>query len=362
MEIALYDPQHGFFARGGGAGRRGGDFLTSPEVGSLYGMCVARAIDRLWDALGAPDPFLVVEAGAGSGRLARDILRARPRCAPALRYVLVERSAALRAEQRGALALEPADEALGSFVRRPGVDEPVPAPRSGPVLASLADLPAIAADGAVVLANELLDNLPFGVAERGETGWHEVRIALRDDRFEEVLVPIPSGPNVPGARTGTRVPLPRATTEWLLGCEEVIRRGFLLLVDYVVDAAALPGRGGDWLRTYRAHARGASPLDDPGSCDITGDVVLEQLVSAAPFALLDVTTQAEWLRALGIDALVDEGRATWESRAHVGDLDALAGRSRVNEAAALTDPAGLGAHRVVLFGAGGAGSGFAWQG
>src|SRR6478609_9250825 len=97
VEVALYGDD-GFFTSGRGAGRAGRDFVTSPEVGPLFGACVARALDRLWDVLERPDPFLVVEAGAGNGRLAREVLRAAPRCSTALRYVLVERSAVLRSE------------------------------------------------------------------------------------------------------------------------------------------------------------------------------------------------------------------------------------------------------------------------
>jgi len=57
VEVALYDPEGGFFARGGGAGRAGGDFLTSPEVGPLFGALVARALDAGWVQLGRPDPW-----------------------------------------------------------------------------------------------------------------------------------------------------------------------------------------------------------------------------------------------------------------------------------------------------------------
>src|SRR6478672_2885214 len=67
MELALYEPAEGFFTRGGGAGRAGRDFVTSPEVGSLFGMVIARALDDTWRRLGEPDPSAVVEAGAGSG-------------------------------------------------------------------------------------------------------------------------------------------------------------------------------------------------------------------------------------------------------------------------------------------------------
>ena len=77
IELALYDPVDGFF--GGGRARAGGrDFLTSPEVGPLFGAVIARALDAWWDELGRPDPFTVVEAAAGAGTLARAVLAAAP--------------------------------------------------------------------------------------------------------------------------------------------------------------------------------------------------------------------------------------------------------------------------------------------
>ncbi len=357
MEIALYG-EGGFFAAGHGAGRAGRDFVTSPEVGPLFGVCTARALDRLWRALDEPDPFLVVEAGAGNGRLAREVLRAEPACLRALRYVLVERSATLRAEQRDRLAMEPADEALGSFVRRTAEDEAVPARSAGPVFTALEELPALSARATVVLANELLDNLPFGVAQWDGGRWLEVRVGLLGpDRFEEVLVPIDAelGYAVP---TGTRVPIPRGMAEWWRACDGVVQHGFVLVVDYTTTLSELVSR--PWLRTYRAHSIGTDPLDAPGEQDITADLVLEQLDDAAAFPRVCADRQADWLRALGIDELVGEGRRTWEAGAERGDIDALAGRSRSAEAAALTDPGGLGAHRVILFGAGGAGRDFTW--
>lgn len=360
VDGALYDAEGGFFAQGRGAGRAGRDFVTSPEVGSLFGALVARAFDRHWEELGRPDPFVVVEAGAGSGRLARDVLRAQPVCAASLRYVLVERSPALRAEQRERLVVEPADEALGPH--SPGDEEalPVPVPSSGPVVTALDDLPALTLDG-VVFANELLDNLPFGIARWSGTRWEEIRVGL-DDRggFAEVPVPateadahalaeltegLPLGP-------GVTLPLPRGLEEWLGAAAASLRRGVVVLVDYVHPVAAVVGREpSSWLRTYREHHRGAPPLHAPGSQDVTADVVSEQLERAAHAAGLRVVadhSQAEWLVGLGIDELVEEGRRVWAERAHVGDLEAIAGRSRANEAAALTDPAGLGAHRVVV--------------
>lgn len=358
MELALYG-DGGFFTSGRGAGRAGRDFVTSPEVGALFGACVARALDRGWEALDRPDPFLVVEAGAGTGRLARDVLRAAPACAPALRYVLVERSPALRAQQRDRLRLEPADEALGPFGAQRGDDRPIPEPGTGPVCTSLPDLPAITFDG-IVFGNELLDNLPFGIAEWRAGAWHEVRVTVEGGGFAEVVVPAPDlSPGIDGdLAEGARVPVPSGMRAWLYDCARIVHRGFVVLVDYLDAAAGVARRGRDgWLRTYRSHERGTDPLHDPGTQDITADIVTEQLAHAAQaagFAVASVTTQAEWLRDLGIDELTAQGRATWEQGAARGDLAALAGRSRVNEAAALTDPAGLGAHRVVVLSKGAA--------
>ena len=357
MQEALYG-DGGFFASGHGAGRSGRDFVTSPEIGPLFGVCVGRALDRLWRALDEPDPFLVVEAGAGTGRLAREVLRAEPDCRRALRYVLVERSARLRTAQREHLAMEPVDEALGPFVRRDDEEKAVPAPATGPVCTSLEEMPAVAASGAVVLANELLDNLPFGIAEWDGERWAEVRVgAAAGGGFEEVLVPL-DGDFEPAPAPGTRVPIPRAMQEWWRECEGVVRDGFVLVIDYATTIADIADR--PWLRTYRAHARGTAPLEDPGEQDITADVVLEQLDTASPFPRLRTDRQADWLRALGLDDLVEEGRRAWAAGAADGGLDALAGRSRAAEAAALTDPSGLGAHRVVLFGVGTAGRDFTW--
>jgi SAM-dependent MidA family methyltransferase len=361
QELALYAPEDGFFTSGGGAGRAGRDFVTSPEVGSLFGALVARHLDETWARLGRPDPFVVVDAGAGRGRLAADVLRAEPLCAPALRLVLVERSPVLRAEQRDLLTLEPADEVFGPVITSEDPDE---APRQvagmGPLVTALDELPAVGFTG-VVVANELLDNLPVRIVERVGGGWSEIRIAVADDgSLEEVAVPAPpdlsaaadevaAGTGVPG---GSRLPVPEGTAEWLLAVSRVLRRGEIVVIDYVEVAAELVARGPTgWLRTYRGHERGSSPLDAPGTQDITCDVPLEHLRVAARRAGFEVTvdvTQATWLTRLGLDELVDEGQATWRARAHLGDLEAIAGRSRVTEAAALTDPQGLGAHRVTV--------------
>jgi SAM-dependent MidA family methyltransferase len=332
VELALYAPDVGFYESGGAAGRARGDFVTSPEIGPLFGAVLAQALDRWWDDLDRPDPFTVLDVGTGPGTLALAVRAARPRCGPALEYVLVERSAAQR--QLHGEHLE-----LSLVGGEPG---------RGPRFVSRADLPAQRIVG-VVLANELLDNLPFGILERTARGWRSVHVGLDDEGgLVEVLVDAEPADvarveaALPDAPPGCRVPLARAAAGWIEEALVRLERGRLVVFDYGAATADLATRDGQWLRTYRRHERGGRPLELPGAQDITADVAVDQLPSPTTDR-----SQADFLAAHGIQALVDEGRRVWVERAHLGDLEALRGRSRIGEAEALTDPDGLGAFRVL---------------
>ncbi len=309
MELALYGEQ-GFYVHGGGRAGRRGDFLTSPEVGPLFGAVLARWIDAQWERAGRPEPFVVVDAGAGPGTLARTVLAARPACADALRYVAVEVAAAQRE-------------------RHPeGIE-------------SRATLPPGPFDG-VVIANELLDDLPFRLAVH-DGGWREAHVTTRTDgTFAEVL-PVPFSPPPPvlprRAPIGARAPVVDRAARFVDDARSRLRSGTVLVIDYAVprtaELAQRPWR--EWLRTYRGNVRGDHYLSGAGRQDITTDVPLDQLPE--PDA---VRTQAQFLGRWGIDELVEEGRRAWAEQAARPGLEALRMRSRVREAEALLDPAGLG--------------------
>jgi SAM-dependent MidA family methyltransferase len=318
VDLALYDETAGFYATGGAAGRRG-DFLTSVEVGPLFGAVVSRALDSWWRELGEPDAFTVVECGAGVGTLARAVLAAAPACATAreFRYLLVERSAALRDAH------------------------PVGTP-----FVSAAALPTQPIVG-VVFANELLDNLAFDLLERREGSWHEVLVGVGPaGSLSEVLSRGPAeGVTVDGDE-GARVPSQQQARDWVRSAIGLVRAGRVVVVDYADTTESMARRPWhEWLRTYRGHERGVPPLADLGGQDITCEVAVDQLAAVRPLSA--ERSQAEFLRAHGIDELVEEGRRLWQERAHLGDLAALRARSRVREAEALCDPDGLGAFRVL---------------
>jgi SAM-dependent MidA family methyltransferase len=313
MRLALYGVD-GFYTSTGRAGRRG-DFITSPEVGPLFGEVVAQAIDDVWKRVGSPENFIIVEVGAGPGTLARSILAARPQCLEHGRYVAVEVSDAQRATHPD------------------GVD-------------SVAEMPTEIEHG-VIIANELLDNLPFDLWVYDD-GWREAHVISSGDDFAEILKSTPAPAILPSrAPHGSRAPIQSAAAHWLQNALTTLHHGSIFVIDYctplTAEVAAMPWR--EWLRTYVAHGRGTHYLRNAGEQDITTQVCIDQLAAIRePDA---VRSQSQFLQLWGIDEFVAEGKRIWEESAASPTLTAIKMRSRISEAEALLDSTGLGSFTVL---------------
>lgn len=327
-DLALYEPGVGFYDTGGAAGRRA-DFLTSVELGPLFGACLARRLDALWDEAGRPATWTLVDAGSGPGTLVRTVIAAQPRCAPTLDVIVVERSGRQR---------EGHAELIGWADAR------------GVRVASQEHLPERICG--VIVAHELLDNLAARVVqrqgERVEELWAEAGPAGGDaiELSWRPVEPADARRLETGAWWGDvpeRAPVPwgEAWHRWVSDASARLDTGRMIVVDYGARTTAeLAGREG-WLRTYADGAVGTDPVENLGRRDLTSDVGFDQL--PPPDRL---TTQAEALAAWGIDELVRAARTRLAERPGTMDLSWARDTSVLNEAPALIDPGGLGGFLV----------------
>lgn len=295
MDLALYDPDAGYYAAGGRGPGRAGDFLTAPEGHPIFGWTIARELEEVWRRLGEPARFVIREHGAGSGALAHGILdglrRSQSPLLAAIRYQAIEVSPTrldpLRARLEAAgLAsyFEPADTS--------------PAPGA-------------------ILANELLDALPVHRVEGSVTGLRERYVALDADGGR--LTTSLGEPSTPalvrrledeGVRLepGQPAEVCLALDGWLRDAVQPLERGLVVLIDYGAPAADLysPSRGST-LRAYHRHRVHDDPLVAVGRQDLTAHVDLTAVEHAATIAGLEAagrTTQAKFLAALEIGELL----------------------------------------------------------
>jgi SAM-dependent MidA family methyltransferase len=296
MDLALYHPQYGYYARSAQRSGRAGDFFTSVDVGPLFGELLAIQIAEMAGILSASPASSesatgldLVEAGAGSGRLAADVLNAVRRSDPDLfdrvRLTLVEASAAARAAQQ---------ETLAAVVARP--------------FESLAALPD-SLEG-VLFANELLDALPVHQVVMRDEGLREVHVTASG--APPGLTTMEKEPSTPalGAyldrigvelQPGWRVEINLRAVDWVRDAARRLRRGFIILIDYGHPAADLysASHSAGTLTTFARHiANDAAYADmstpawlrNPGRQDITAHV---------DFTTIRDTAEAEGLTTIG---------------------------------------------------------------
>lgn len=314
MEIALYGPG-GFYERPPVG--PGGAFVTAPHIHPVFAELLARGLRRMWEDLGRPDPMHLCEVGAGDGTLAIQLLRHLGDLP--LNYTAVDRS--------------------------PGA------------LVELAEIPGVRAstelppDPHLILANELLDNLPFRRVRMGPDGPQEIRVGLEGDRLVEVLSP-PDDPTreaAEGLLEGDDGVIAEGALAFADTLGTSLSHGYALLIDYGSE-----GGGGGGTHGYRDHRVIEDLLEDPGAADLTAGVdfaAVARRARAGGLQAFGSVAQRRALAALGFDGWARRALERQQELLDARDgLEAVRAWSARSKATLLVDPAALGRFRWLLLG------------
>ena len=321
MELALYAPGMGYYSGGSrkfGGHDVGGDFITAPELTPLYGQALARQVVQIMNA-SSPQ---VMEAGAGSGRLAADLLPALDAlgCAPE-RYQILELSGELRARQQATLA-----ERAPQFASRVEWLDELPEHFSG-----------------CLIGNEVLDAMPAHLVrwadEEATPGIFERGVAVDAGRL--VMAERPASAALLTAAKALPVMAPYrgeiglAARAWVSELARRMDKGALLLIDYGLPRHELyhAQRDGGTLRCHYRHRVHDDPFWLPGLCDITAHVDFTAVAEAgfdAGLEVLGYTSQASFLFNCGIGELLDRETGAGELRAR-GAVNVLVSPNEMGE-------------------------------
>lgn len=334
MELSLYHPEGGYYCQPAPRVGRGGDFKTSPHQSPWFGRMVARQAMAVWEAMGSPDSFSVVELGAGEGWLAHDILEAVESSGPkalaaALEYTLLEQSAPVWERIRERLA-----RWIDGGSKRP--------------TARLdSDLPNEI--GGLILAHEFLDAQPAHILTQTKNGLAERYVEIRGKNLAFTEGPL-SDKRLEGWFGGLGVELEIGQTaevcllanEWMESIGRRLRHGGVLIFDYGFSSRVLyhSSRREGTIRGYRTHKMTDDPLENPGETDLTAHVDFSSILRSAEaggLSLAGFNDQSHYLLDMGIAEAL---------QAEAGDE--MAGSGDRRSAMGLLDPAGLGSAIKVM--------------
>jgi SAM-dependent MidA family methyltransferase len=327
-QVALYWPTDGYYTGTSPVGEHG-DFYTAPLTHPVFGALVGEQLIQMWRLMGSPQPFWVLEPGAGSGRLALDVVSyitlRDPDFTKALHYV-------------------------GIDIAPPA--SPLP---DGVEWLQSSGLPMHELQGCI-LANELLDATPVhrvvqqhgrlcellvGLDQHGAFAEvvGEPSTAALSQRFEDLGIKLPDG-----YRTEVNLGL----EPWLRGVSDAMERGYVLLIDYGHEAATLydDSRSQGSLRCYYRHTLNANPYQHVGRQDISAHVDFTSLRRAAisvGLAPLGYASQLEFLSNLGWAGHRDD-------IAQRSGLTPRVRQANLNAMDTLVDPAGMGQFKVMGLG------------
>ncbi|MFO7030066.1 hypothetical protein B9T07_08440 [Limnospira fusiformis CCALA 023] len=346
MEMVLYDPQSGYYNHNSPQIGAQGDFFTSPHLGSDFGELLAEQLVEMWEVLGKPEPFTLVEMGAGQGILAADIIgylqRQYPQVVRVLDYAIAEKSRRLKTEQQRRFQQWGAPF---TQIRWCDLDEIANHSITG-----------------CFFSNELIDAFPVHLVTRQNNQLQEIYLTTTGkspnfqlaevvgelstpqlaDYFRLVGIDLLSDAYPEGYRTEVNL----AALGWMETVARKLQRGFVLTIDYGYSADRLysPTRREGTLQCYYQHRHHNDPYIYIGQQDITAHVdftALQQKGRSLGLQTIGFTQQALFLMALGLGDRI----------ATVSESPKISQVLRRREALhSLIDPMGLGNFGVLIQG------------
>jgi SAM-dependent MidA family methyltransferase len=289
MEMALYYPEEGYYTSTCNKLGMDGDFYTSPYLTRLFGDMLARQLEEMWQKLGC-QPFTIVEYGAGTGLLCRDILvrlRENREMFHGLQYVIIEKSGPMRRRERELLA---AEGLLYKLRWENSID-------------------AVAPVHGCILSNELVDNFAVHQVVMDDE-LMEVFVGCENNGFVELLRPATA--DLKNYLNELHVTLPRGyraeinleATHWIREVSAALGHGFVITIDYGNSSSGLYTRSEGTLTCYHHHQINHSPYEAVGEQDITSDVnfsALDHWGRQGGLEHCGFTSQTRFLQGLGLN-------------------------------------------------------------
>lgn len=342
MDLVLYHPEFGYYAKQATQIGTKGDFFTSPHLGSDFGECLAAQFEQMWEILDCPHPFNLVEMGAGQGILAKDILgylqENNPDLFAALEYIIVEKSPQMRGEQARNLA------GFRELVKWLSWDEMADESICG-----------------CFFSNELVDAFPV----------HQVTV--RGGKLKEIYVSVDSETgkiyeivgelstleiekyfersqiNITGYEDGYRTEVNLESDRWLMSLASKLKRGYIITIDYGYSAHRYynPFRQEGTLQCYSKHQYHNNPYINIGEQDLTAHVnftSLEIQGKACGLETVGLTQQGMFLMALGLGEKI--AAISQMSATNAREMQQVLQRRQALHQ--LIDPMGLGKFNVLI--------------
>ena len=324
MELALYHPTDGYYTNGGAIGAAG-DYYTSPAAHPVFGAMIAIQLQQMWETLGHPERFYVIETGSGTGRLAADLMNNLPSLesdfVETLRYVTIERSFnappnALAIDHIFALGI-PINDIVGCLISNELID-------AFPVHRFLID----EGKPRELYVTENGGNI---VEEPGEPSTPALKA-----RLDRLSLPLPNG---------FRGEVNLGISPWIQEVSKALMRGFILTIDYGHLEYELYSSKRDrgTMQTFYNHVQSNCLYKRIGHQDITCQVDFSSVIYAGEqfqIKSLDLITQSDYLQKLGIGMWIRELRKTSLSQSEL--------YSNLMAMRQLIEPAGLGNFKVLI--------------